>query len=107
MPFTKDNPGKGRIKGSQNKVTKAIREMLKDTAEAGLGKFMTELFTLSGEKYVNAYLQLCRFIVPTLQSVKIDDVDKSARSITVKLKELREQSAPTNPPPSESPAKGE
>lgn len=65
-----------------------MREMLRGAAEDNMDRFLEELDTLHGEKYVNAYLTMCKFILPTLQSVKVDDTNTATRSITMKLMEL-------------------
>ena len=84
--------GAGRPPGSSNKVTKQMREMLRGAAEGNMERFLKELDTLHGEKYVNAYLTMCKFILPTLQSVRVDDTNTAARSITNKLIELSAKS---------------
>ena len=85
--------GAGRKPGSSNVVTRQMREMLRGAAEGHMERFLEELDTLHGEKYVNAYLTMCKFVLPTLQSVKVDDINTTTRSITMKLLELRERSA--------------
>lgn len=84
--------GAGRKPGSSNKVTRLMREMLRGAAEDNMERFLEELDTLHGEKYVNAYLTMCKFILPTLQSVKVDDTNTATRSITMKLMELSAKS---------------
>lgn len=85
--------GAGRKAGSSNLVTRQMREMLRGAAEGNLDRFLEELNSLHGDKYVNAYLTMCKFVLPTLQSVKVDDVNSSTRSITMKLIELSEKSS--------------
>ena len=85
--------GSGRKAGSTNKVTRLMREALRGAAEDNMGRFLEELDKLHGEKYVNAYLTMCKFILPTLQSVRVDDTNTAARSITEKLIALSEKSA--------------
>ena len=85
--------GSGRKPGSGNKVTRLMREMLRGAAEDNMDRFLEELDALHGEKYVNAYLTMCKFILPTLQSVKVDDKNTATRSITEKLIELSSRSA--------------
>lgn len=84
--------GAGRKPGTTNKVTRQMREMLRGAAEGNMDRFLEELDTLHGEKYVNAYLTMCKFILPTLQSVRVDDTNTAARSITEKLIELSAKS---------------
>lgn len=83
--------GSGRQAGSTNKVTRLMREMLRGAAEDNMDRFLEELDSLHGEKYVNAYLTMCKFILPTLQSVRVDDTNTAARSITEKLIALSEK----------------
>ena len=68
-----------------------MRDLMRKAAEDGYEKFTQELNKLSGEKYVNAYLTMCKFCIPTLQSVKVDDVTPAHRSITAKLNALAEK----------------
>ena len=85
--------GAGRKPGSANLVTRQMREMLRSAAEGNMDRFLEELDTLHGEKYVNAYLTMCKFVMPTLQAVKVDDANSATRSITLKLMELSAQTS--------------
>ena len=88
--------GAGRKAGSSNVVTRQMREMLRGAAEGNMSRFLEELDTLHGEKYVTAYLTMCKFVLPTLQSVKVDDKNTATRSITMKLMELCDKSSTKN-----------
>ena len=85
--------GAGRKAGSSNVVTRQMREMIRGAAEGNMDRFLAELNTLHGEKYVNAYLTMIKFVLPTLQSVKVDDTNSATRSITAKLLELSAKKA--------------
>jgi DNA polymerase III delta prime subunit len=56
-----------RPKGSPNKVTKDVRELMHEALEASLPDFLDSLNKLKAENthlYVQAVLKLARFIVP-------------------------------------------
>lgn len=86
--------GVGRPPGAANLVTRQMRELMMVAAEDNYDKFVVELQKLSGEKFVNAYLAMCKFVLPQLQSVNLKDVTPERRSITLKLQALSEGRMP-------------
>lgn len=84
-------PGAGRPKGSQDKVSRPMRALLSGHLEDSFERFKSELADLEGKEYVEAYLKALKFVLPQLQSLKVDDVTGGTRSITLKLQNLMGQ----------------
>ena len=88
MPFKENDPNTkkgGRKLGSQNKVSKEIREnfnLLVTENMDGMREALTKLKRSSSERYINALLQLAPYCVPKLQPNTIIEKE-SPRTFTV------------------------
>jgi len=90
MPFSKDNPGKGRPKNAPNKETKSLREHLNIILDGSRDDFQTtlnELRETNPKAFIDAYLRILEFSIPKLKSV---DTQISAKdnieSIKIEIK---------------------
>jgi hypothetical protein len=86
MPFTKGDENinrLGRPKGSKNKLY-STRRFLFNGLEDNRDKFLTELKTLKGEKFVSYYLKMLEFVLAERnnQILKFDELsDKEINDI--------------------------
>jgi hypothetical protein len=64
LPKNRTNNPHGRKKGSPNKITKAIRPMIKDIVENELIDFQKVLGELDPKDRANLILKLIEFIIP-------------------------------------------
>jgi hypothetical protein len=64
---TKRQKAGGRAKGTQNKVTREIKDFYKELIEKNLYQIETDLMELSPKDRLEIILKLSEFIVPKLQ----------------------------------------
>ena len=70
MPFKAGNTyGKGRIKGSKNKVTKDIKDRLLKLVDDNMDDLQNDLDYLDHKDRVNAIIQLIQYTTPKLKTV--------------------------------------
>ena len=90
MPFTKDNPGKGRPKNSPNKEVKTLRESINAILEGGIEDFnstMAELRETNPKAYLDVYIKLIDFSLPRMKSVDTTISTKdNVESIKIEIK---------------------
>jgi len=90
MPFTKDNPGKGRPKNAENKEKKTLREAITTIVEGGAEDFqrtMNELSETNPGKYLDIYVKLLEYSMPKLRSVDTTISAKdNVESIKIEIK---------------------
>ena len=72
MPFEKGNTLGGRKKGSKNKATRQIREMVTELIEDNMERIKGDISRMESKERVNAVIQLMKFVLPTLKSQEID-----------------------------------
>lgn len=84
-------PGAGRPKGSQAIISRPLRALVSGHLDDSFERFKHEMSLLKGKDYVNAYLQTLKFILPQIQAVRLEDVTKEPRTITLKLQELMQK----------------
>lgn len=85
-------PGSGRKKGTPNKVTIKLRESIKKFAEDNFDEFVEDWRMIEEPKdRAEVYIKMCRYVVPTLQSVSFED--ETAKKITIeeKMREMAQQ----------------
>jgi hypothetical protein len=63
----------GRRKGSQNKVTKASKEVITVFIEDNFQEFERCWHSLKNADKVRVYISMLRFVIPTMASVKIEN----------------------------------
>jgi hypothetical protein len=66
----------GRKTGSKNKVNSQVKEMISKFVESEAPTFRERLDNLSDADYCKTYLQLMRFIIPTMRSIDAPVVEK-------------------------------
>jgi hypothetical protein len=78
--------GKGRPKGKPNTKTENWEKFSQYCLEGGLDKFKTELNSLTGKNYVQAFLTLLEFHKPKLaRTVDKDGDDVIPSDITISI----------------------
>jgi DNA polymerase III delta prime subunit len=73
-----------RPKGSPNKITKDVRELMHEALEASLPDFLESMNKLKEENthlYIQAVLKLARFIVPLPKDDEVEEANQ-VREIT-------------------------
>jgi hypothetical protein len=72
MPFKEGhNLGKGRPKGSKNKVEGTIKHFLKDLIDGNTDKIKTELESLQGKAFLDAVFNFMEYVQPKLSRSEI------------------------------------
>jgi hypothetical protein len=61
----------GRQKGSLNKITAPIKELLAEYSQANWERFQVEINRLEGIDYVKTYLALLEYVTPKLQRITL------------------------------------
>lgn len=86
-----NNPS-GRPKGAQSQEKKELRELIKSLAEKNFEEFQKRMDNIDKpDIYCRVYIDMIKFVLPSLQSVTIDDVTDKKKSIEDKLTELSEK----------------
>ena len=67
---------KGRKTGAINKVNSQVKGMIADFVESEASTFRERLDNLSDADYCKTYLQLMRFVIPTMRSIDAPVVEK-------------------------------
>lgn len=74
MKFDKNNKlSLGRPKGTLNKATSEVRESLQQLIEGNLHTLQSDLDLLEPKDRLNVMIQLCKFVVPTLKAIDIQE----------------------------------
>ena len=83
-----NNPN-GRPKGAQSEEKKELRKLIKSLAEKNFDEFQKRMDKIDKpELYCRVYIDMIKFVLPSLQSVMFDDVTDKKKSIEDKLSEL-------------------
>ena len=73
MPFEEGhNFGKGRPKGSKNKVDNSIKRFLKDMIEGNTAKIERELESLKGKAFLDAMFNFMEYVQPKLSRSEVE-----------------------------------
>lgn len=82
----------GRKAGTPNKVQANVRALFQNLVENKVEDFEKAFDAIEDPaKKAKIYLDLCKFVVPSLQSVSISAETKEEKTIEEKLKELSEE----------------
>lgn len=80
MPFTKNDKNinrKGKPKGLKNHTTKELKEFINDLLKDNYGAFIDHLNSLNSRDYVNTYVSLLKYNLPTLKATEIKEQRKN------------------------------
>ena len=88
--FTSENQpeGRGRNPGTQNRLTKEVKELIFEYLESNFERFNTSMGKLRPKDYVTAYLKLLRMVLPKQIDANIDYnqlSDEDLNSIVTKI----------------------
>lgn len=82
----------GRKKGVPNVVTAELRERIKKLLESKWEDMQKTIDEIKDPKdRMNVYINLAKFVIPSLQSVSVDATVKKEDSVEKDLKELAEE----------------
>lgn len=82
----------GRQKGSTNIVTRTTRDIIKDIVDRNIDKVDEKLSKLKPKDFCDVFLGLCKYVVPTLQSISLDDANCKVKiTIEDRLSELADE----------------
>lgn len=86
-----NNPN-GRPKGAQSEEKKELRKLIKTLAENNFSEFKKRMDEIDKpDIYCRVYIDMIKFVLPSLQSVTFDDVTDKKKSIEDRLSELSEE----------------
>lgn len=71
-----NNTGKkagGRKAGTPNKIGKVGKEFIVQYLEENKEEFRKRMAALDDDKYITAYINMMKFVVPQMQAVKMED----------------------------------
>lgn len=60
---------KGRPAGAKNKVSTEVKQVISNILEDNVQEFYLRMDNLSDADYCKIYLQLLRFVIPTMRSI--------------------------------------
>ena len=81
----------GRAKGTPNKVTVELRDKFRKFAQDNFATFETEWKGLEAKDKCQVFIDICKFVVPSLSSVELNDVTDNRSEIEDALKSLRDE----------------
>lgn len=76
MPFQKGDKNintAGRKKNVANRNTAVLKELITDTIQDNYSTFLERLNALNDKEYINAYISLLRYILPTLKATEVKE----------------------------------
>lgn len=80
----------GRKAGVPNKVTGEIRQKISDFIALNMDEFQKNMALLKPKDYCDVYLGLCKYAIPALQAITLDDARETTKTIEDQLKKLSE-----------------
>jgi hypothetical protein len=82
----------GRTKGAPNKATGDVRRLFAAFTESKFTSFKNSYEKIKDpEKKCRIYIDACKYVIPSLQSVTIDDITDRDKTIEDRLAELSEE----------------
>lgn len=81
----------GRIKGTPNKITTELRDKFRQFAQDNFAKFEKEWKGLEGKDKCKVFIDICKFVVPSLTSVELNDMTDRGSDIEDRLRALRDE----------------
>ena len=64
----------GRPLGSKNKSTVLIKNTIASILDDNVELFKEKLLKLSDKEFVRAYMELAKYVIPTMKAVEVNDV---------------------------------
>lgn len=85
MKFSSDYQpeGKGRPKGSKNKVTEDIRGQFETLVQNNINQLDDDLKSMKPRERVKAIIELSRFVLPTLKSTSVEKSRDNFQTIKI------------------------
>ena len=80
MPFTKSDKNinrKGKAKGVKNHTTKELKEFINELLKDNYSTFIDHLNSLNSKDYVNTYVQLLKYNLPTLKATEVKEIKEN------------------------------
>ena len=100
MPFEKGNSGNpdGRPKGTNNKLTKQLRETINDFLETNFESVIQDFEKLTPKERLKFYCELLQYGLPKLQAVQMEtEFEKlSDEQLNYIINELMKKNKPQN-----------
>jgi hypothetical protein len=91
MGFKENNThGKGRPKGSVNKITLDNRERITNFLDENYNQFQEDLNSLPPKDRVRFYLELYKLVTPKMRSLELNDMREEPTKIEVEIIPPRE-----------------
>jgi hypothetical protein len=75
----------GRSLGTENKITKDIREHFSNLIEMNLETFQKDIETLKPIDRVKVLIELSKFVIPTLKAIDMHGIDKDFKPFIINL----------------------
>jgi len=67
----------GRVRGTQNALTRQTKELLTDFMQSNFSMFLERLNNLNDKDYCSNYISLLKYILPTLKATEITEPKKN------------------------------
>lgn len=81
----------GRAKGTPNKVTTELRDKFREFVQDNFETFKEEWEELEAKDKCKVFLDICKFVVPALTSVELNDKTEQNSEIEEILRQLRDE----------------
>ncbi|MEG2599540.1 MAG: hypothetical protein RSA66_08710 [Muribaculaceae bacterium] len=78
----------GRVAGTPNKATRITRDIINSLSADMYDQVLKDIATLDPNDRVKVWLKLCEFSISKPQTVSLDMIGQSKKTIEDKLKEL-------------------
>lgn len=80
----------GRAKGTPNKTTKVTRELINELLVGEYDRFKGELKNLKAHEFCKLYVDLIRYVTPTLKSVDVNESKAHDGGIAERIRQMAE-----------------
>lgn len=81
----------GRAKGTPNKITTELRDKFRQFAQENFEMFDMEWKGLEGKDKCKVFIDICKFVVPSLTSVELNGTTEQNSEIEEMLRQLRDE----------------
>lgn len=80
----------GRAKGTPNKISRVTRELINELLSGEYERFKRELAELDAREFCKLYVDLIRYVTPTLKSVDVNETISHESTLAERLKRMAE-----------------